>query len=925
MAKRKSAGGGIAIVGLIIIALLAKYWYLVVAGGVVVLVAWGIAKIIQNQSTPKTSVKRSEARNEIVSGKVIETPRQNAKCAFCNTVGLHPILKITEKTIDCKCFACGKNFFVFKTDSNRINTNNQSVMVPDISRYEPIQRNSVTTENQPSPKTPEPPPETKNLTVPTVFTEAPKQNAKCAFCNTVGLHPILKITEKTVDCKCFACGKNFFIFKLDSGRIITNSTDSNRTVSSETIWVPCGRTFQHAGYTIPGGLIYLGTGLKSIQGWGEEPALIDPTLPVDSTHPDREGLTMSYWPSYSQISPASRAGFLEWLSSGRNDPKICIGYVFIYFYGLERRALADAKESVAARNDLPVIMEEVKRLLSIYRGNNSFKGYASRFMDLLQVLQTSAPLYRASPQIEYVPWEIPLTLKVALGQIARDGIPLPAEWALAWAANDPSMPRRMPLQRCPEEFGELFKIRYVNTFGEGLKLKVNKTLIKAGYRPASSSFGGDVETSVSDLPDITRLTGPSSKISDIVNICTDELEGYSRYLGRNPDGRSSIEATSYLPHQLLNKYAGKEFQNLYRWLAGTSFSDAPLPVSFSSLLEQIPSIKPDGFGKKEATAVASLLGKMNIGIEPDPRFVNFIPKPEQQVVLFRISDNAPNSSSAEYSAATVVLHLASAVAAADGTVDVNEERHLLEHLESWLHLSADEKSRLQAHTQWLLSSFPGMNGVKKRIELLKQDQRESLGRFLVGVAQSDGYIDPAELKMLTKIYEMLGLDAQSLYSHAHAAAVGPVTVQAADFTKPQGYVIPSPPQKTVEGISLDMDSIRAKLAETVAVSDMLKNIFTEESLTQPPATASKSIVSDVTIAGLDTESFAFMQVLASKLVWARDELEKLADDYNLMLDGTLDSINDASFDHFGGPFFEGDDPIEIDPEMVNRLEGIGAI
>lgn len=66
-----------------------------------------------------------------------------------------------------------------------------------------------------------------------------------------------------------------------------------------------------------------------------------------------------------------------------------------------------------------------------------------------------------------------------------------------------------------------------------------------------------------------------------------------------------------------------------------------------------------------------------------------------------------------------------------------------------------------------------------------------------------------------------------------------------------------------------------------------------------------------------------MQVLASKLVWAREELEQLAADHNVMLDGTLDSINDASFDHFGGPFFEGDDPIEIDPEIVGRLGSAG--
>ncbi|MDD2900551.1 MAG: TerB N-terminal domain-containing protein [Desulfuromonadaceae bacterium] len=756
------------------------------------------------------------------------------------------------------------------------------------------------------------------------------QYARCSFCNTDGLHSVLQITEKTIDCNCSNCGKSFFISKSDrrDSQSQPNRSDSTifgggvqqpKSVPPDSVWVSCGKTIQHAGYTIPCGLIYFGSGLKSIQLWSVEPSLIDSNLPVDKTHPDHSGSNMGYWPNYSQIHPTSRAAYLDWLSTGRKDPKANIGYVFIYFYGLERRALGDVEESTSARNDVPVIIAEVKRLLSIYGENSSFNGYAGKFLDALQVSQTTTQLYRSSPQIDSCSWEIPLILKMALGQMAMDGVPLSAEWALAWAENDPSMPRRMPVQRCPQEFRELFKLRYSEKFSEGLKLKPNKARIRATYYPASSSFGGQVEISIPDLPDITQITGPSSKIIDIISGCTDELEGYSRYLGRNPDGRNSVEATSYLPQPLLKEHAGKEFQELTSWLNSQVKSEIPVSASFSSVLQLVPSLNRDGFGKKEATAIANLLGKMNIGIEPDPRFGSLVPKPEQDVVLFKISDNAPNSPSAEYSAATVVLHLASAVAGVDGSVDSVEERHLEEHLEVWMHLATDEKTRLRAHTQWLLSSFPGMNGVKKRIELLKQGQRESLGRFLVGVAQADGYIDPTEIKMLTKIYEMLGLDTQSLYSHAHAAAVEPVTVQTGDFMKPLGYAIPSSPTKPTEGISLDMSSIAAKLAETVAVSAILNNIFTEEEPAQPTAPVSEPTASDVSIAGLDPESSAFMQVLASKLIWAREELEKLAADHNLLLDGTLDSINDASFDHFGGPFFEGDDPIEINFEFAKEI------
>jgi len=880
MAKKNPISGGIVVVGLIALIMIAKYWYLFVVVSVITLAIWGILKLTKSWSTtdtrncqsssswpsqPKPVMLGADAQQTACGGlkswsaaetpvKVLSTAAeadtptwQDAKCAFCQALGLHRVLNITEKTIDCNCFACGKNFFIFKSDKSDIN---------------------IVTTNQPS----------------------------SALINSLS-QP-----------------------NRNDASIFGASAQQPKSVSPDALWVPCGRTIQVAGYLIPDGMIYYGSGLKSINQYNDEPALIRPKLKVDTANPDREGHNMGYWPSYSQMHPTSRAAFLEWLSNGRKDPTADIGYVFIYFYGLERRALADAKESAAARSEIPAILTEVKRLLSIYGDNNSFRGYAGKFLDAIQASQVTAPLYRTAPQIESNSWEVPLTLKIALGQMANDGVPMSAEWALAWAENDPSMPRRMPSQRCPFEFRELFKIRYSEKLGEGLKLKPNKARLTATYFAASPSFVRGFNIPISDLPDITMTTGPANKIRDIVIVCTDELEGYSRYLGRNQDGRNSIEAASYLPQPLLQMHAGKELQNLTNWLNGKVHSDAAVSVSFSSVLQQVPSINRDGFGKKEATAIANLLGKMNIGIEPDPRFGSIVPKPEQDVVLFRIGDHTPNSPSAEYSAATVILHLASAVAGADRSVDPTEERQLEEHLESWLHLASDEKRRLRAHTQWLLSSFPGINGVKKRIELLKPGQRESLGKFLVGVAQADGYIDPTEMKMLTKIYEMLGLDTQSLYSHAHAAAVEPVTVQAADFMKPQGYAIPSPPPKPVQGISLDMNSIETKLAETVAVTAILNNIFTEEEPAVPSAPVPELITTDVSIVGLDPESFVFMQVLASKLVWARVELEQLAADHNVMLDGTLDSINDASFDHFGGPFFEGDDPIEIDPEIVERLE-----
>jgi hypothetical protein len=45
----------------------------------------------------------------------------------------------------------------------------------------------------------------------------------------------------------------------------------------------------------------------------------------------------------------------------------------------------------------------------------------------------------------------------------------------------------------------------------------------------------------------------------------------------------------------------------------------------------------------------------------------------------------------------------------------------------------------------------------------------------------------------------------------------------------------------------------------------------------------------------------------------------LAQDRGILLDGALERINEASFDKHDQPFSEGDDPVEINQEVVREI------
>ncbi len=281
---------------------------------------------------------------------------------------------------------------------------------------------------------------------------------------------------------------------------------------------------------------------------------------------------MGYWPSYDQIPASCRAAYLSWLANGRQGGAY-IGYVFLFFYGLERRALIDAQTDPEAEAELPTIRAEVARLLTLFGDNRSFQGYATAFLDTLEVLTATGAVYDGPPPEPVNYWELPARLKVGLGQLAAEGKPVPPAWALAWVRAHPEARLRTPAKRCPLEFAELFARRYAARYGEGIILKANKTKLVVAYRPASAGFGGTIELTVGSLPDVSALTAPVRKLSEITDACTDALDAYSRWIGRNPDGAGTLPAAALVPAELLASQSSKALDALRDWTT-TRLGDA---------------------------------------------------------------------------------------------------------------------------------------------------------------------------------------------------------------------------------------------------------------------------------------------------------------------------------------------------------------
>ena len=315
---------------------------------------------------------------------------------------------------------------------------------------------------------------------------------------------------------------------------------ANRRISSG--WIPKGESAHIAGREI-GGMVYVGRGPHTGRDRHPDNAFIDPSKSVASRGGDYEGQGMDYWPNYSAIDARSRATYLDWLSSGRSDTRCSVGYVFLYFYGLERRVFVDKAEPQERAN----IIAEVRRLLEIYGNNHSIRRYLGAFIDTTSLLDPSG---EPQPVYEHDGYEVPANVLLALGRIAARGEPLTSDWLLSWFLCHPETRLRTPAKRAFAEFKAYFRHLFDLEYPDGLKIRMPKRRLKLQYHAASGNFTRNLSKNLGDIPDVSGLSAPLQIAQRIADTSVDGLDKYSRYLGRNPDGKGTIEAHALLPEAL---------------------------------------------------------------------------------------------------------------------------------------------------------------------------------------------------------------------------------------------------------------------------------------------------------------------------------------------------------------------------------------
>ncbi|MDZ5698691.1 TerB N-terminal domain-containing protein [Chelativorans sp. M5D2P16] len=677
-------------------------------------------------------------------------------------------------------------------------------------------------------------------------------------------------------------------------------------------WIPAGETVSVAGREL-GGMIYVGTPpLLNTYGYRDKcRAYIDPSLTVARLGSDRDGHGMPYWPGYSDISPQCRATYLDWLAGGRADGSYNPGYMFLYFYGLERHFFVDDPPAEEKRQ----LVDEVQRLAQTFADNRSVQRYLGEFIEVAKVATTE--IDKIEPIFESSSWELPLSLQLAIGTRLDKGEQLNADWTLSWLLCHPERNLRTPATRCRDEFIALFKMRFDERFPDGLKVNKPRKTLKASYRAASSEFEGTINPSMDGkpIPDISGLRRPVEIAQEIADGVMDDLDKFSRFLGRNPDGRGSLEAHALLPSELWALFPSEGLENLKSWAAEIVAAGGLVPLA--SAIERLEGERPQKIGKRQLAGAADALARIGFGLAPDPRFALRSPKHDEPVVVFELGERVEKLEdvSPQYRTALMELALGSFVAHADGHIADTERRSLEEQVVATEGLNEQEKRRLRANLSWFLAVPPDMSLLRRKLKDVGEANQAAMRAALVAAAHSDGMIQSEEVASIEKVYKALGLDPALAYSDLHAGDIpdAPRTVRAAQPGAP-GEAIPDDRQPT--GPTLDASRIASIRSDTERVSSVLGQIFDAGEYDVDAATGNEAVL----LAGLDRKHAALVQDLVEREHWTEDAFEQLCSKYSLLASGALEAVNEWAFETYDEALLDEYHGYDVIPEIAQAVK-----
>ena len=723
--------------------------------------------------------------------------------------------------------------------------------------------------------------------------------------------------------------------KLDSSSKRSSFTSPSKPLNSPLLWLGKGEPFVVGTYRIEKPNTYVCHGITS---W-EEASCVYTQLPVGSHSAQPQEL--GYYPQYKNMSPEQRAYYLDWMAKGRKAPLCDIGYAFVFFYGLERRALVE-------NTDIETVLTEANRLLFHYSASRSFFGYASRFIAFVIVRiglenlpdESFREIFLSSVK-EYDE----LTLGVALAWHVKHSVPLSPQLAFEVTRNDIRASCSVVITRVAELFRDLFFKKYEAAFGTGMLLKIAARDRIIEYPPASPTllfYLSRDKRLEARIPNVLGLSSQFKPLLELWDSCIEELKPLSRQVGKDGGDMLTCETYHALP-DALKKEIDHPDKSKWEHFVSAHTGDGNLAFATAGELAALHGFpEADKLTSRQSKELALTANDIGFALVPDPRITECSYKWQDMIAFFRPETDMMLPTDNRYRTAVLLLEMGIAVAAADGAIEQVETDRLITFLKSQFLLTPNDARRIDAYTGLLLKKPPELTRLGKRLQAaVAVENREAIGRFLTGIAAANGTVDRREKTVLRRFYTAMGIPAEKLDDVVAALfAATPDTIEIQHGNEVPGE--PIPPKQSEPLFTLNKQALQSILLETEQVARLLNDALTpieDEEAEVPsineaihgekenvsPAIVQGQPFSSETAAsnlcpfnGLDVRYHAVLSEILMRDEWTPDEFMSLSRKYACMPNGLVESVNSWADECYGDLLIEENETYTVHRKLLEE-------
>lgn len=693
------------------------------------------------------------------------------------------------------------------------------------------------------------------------------------------------------------------------------STSSQLTVDKKADeppcqWVGLGEEINVCGIKLRRGNFYIGKHFvlprktDSFSFWGSYiyGSVLNPTLTIKDN-----GTLNDTFSSYEDMTPFWRFQYLLWLSGDIEITAVPVEILFFYLYGCEIRMFVDDKTNIKERRDILMEMIQIRKSLD----NQGFVNAA------YQLLKRKLDDFIGHTIVKFFNKDIEsFSIKSALCHCEQ--------YKMAYIIHRFNDKHILSLDDAYILATEIFDIDGIvparhltiaqKQFNDNY-IKEREIITKQLKTPETIYFSHhDVSychnnycNFCSEKIELFHIIKSSTRAWVIYRILNDSykkilsvFDHYNR-IKQNHNGEETIAAITFLPDEIDIKEEPKIkplIASIEKMIQSEKFG--VLNVDEILKLWEYEHNEAINLPKKDVDIIIFGLSRLGYGIVPnyeiDKRRFNF----GDLCVVYKNEEQYSVKQTAQYDISELFIKLASHIVHAS-IVSNNDFEFVEQHLKSYdntqgnyLHLRAVIRWRFLSKKQKLDKS------VQSIIATLTNEQRISMGNALNRLAYINGDIHPKRMEGLKKVLPLLGIEVDNIHSQTpriltdeDGFAVVEKKSDAVEFTINEKSA--QTQQDAVPSVIINPKKLRIFEQQTQAAQELLSDIFADE-----------DGVKNETSVQTSSDWIEMLNILLSKDIWERVEVENMCKERGLMLGAVLEQINDFAYEKVGDTVIEDD-------------------